>query len=171
MQTIPAQPQDAATHGVGEAVAGKRKGFKSRKTLGDTPYFSVPIALYATGLARCLRPAEFKRYCTLLRVGNYHYGSDMIVADLRELRKLDSISERGSWGVNRTLAKHGLIRLLKTRPFTYFLLRPESWHPPKNHGPKITQAEPLKVADKDLRAPAIETDSPQDVLVFAARSA
>ena len=171
MQSVPAQSQNAAGRGVGEGIPGNRKRFIPRKPLGDTPYFSVAIALYETGLARSLRPAEFKRYCTLLRVGNYHYGSDTVVSDLKELRKLDGLSERANWLINRKLEEYGLIQVLPTRPFTYLLRRPESWRPPKNYGPKIVQASPLKVADKGLRIAGRETDSQQGVLVLAARSA
>jgi hypothetical protein len=171
MQSVPAQPQYASPSGTGQANPANRKRFTPRKPLGDTPYFSVPIALYETGLARCLRPAEFKRYCTLLRVGNYHFGASTLTADLRELRKLDRISERASWLINRRLEEYGLIQILRTRPFTYLLRRPESWRPPGNYGPKITQASPLKVADKDLRARLRHADSQQEVLLSEARSA
>jgi hypothetical protein len=171
MQSVPAQPQYGSPSGTGQASPANRKRFTPRKPLGDTPYFSVPIALYETGLARCLRPAEFKRYCTLLRVGNYHYGASTLIADLRELRKLDRISERASWLINRKLEEYGLIQVLRTRPFTYLLKRPESWRPPTSFGPKIAQASPLKVADKSLRTADRGTDSQQGVLVLAARSA
>lgn len=171
MQSVPAQPHHGSPSGTGQANPANRKRFTPRKPLGDTPYFSVPIALYETGLAHCLRPAEFKRYCTLLRVGNYHYGASRLVADLRELRKLDGLSERASWRINRKLQEYGLIQVLRSRPFTYLLRRPEFWRPPRNYGPKITQASPLKVADKDLRALPKEADSRQEVLVLAARSA
>ena len=133
-----------------QAKQGNNWRFKSRKPLGDTPFFTVAIALYDTGLARHLRSGEFKRYCTLLRIGNYSYGSKEIAADLQELRKLDGLSARASWRINRRLAEYRLIQVLRTRPFTYLLLQPESWLPPKNFGPKITQGSPLKVTDKDF---------------------
>ena len=155
MQSVSTQLQYDPPPGSGQAPCGNRRRFINRKPLGDTPYFSVPIALYDAGLARCLRPAEFKRYCTLLR----------------ELRKLDGISERASWRINRKLQEYGLIRVLPARPFTYLLNRPESWRPPKSYGPKITQASPLRVTDKDLPATPGQAHSQQRVLDLAARSA
>jgi hypothetical protein len=168
MQNVLAQPQSGASSGGGQTVSGDRRRFRPRKPLGDTHYFSVPIAPYETGLARCLRPAEFKRYCTLLRVGNYYCGSDTVVSDLRELRKLDGLSERARWRINRKLEEYGLIQVLSGRPLTYLLRRPEVWRPPRNYGPKITQASPLKVVDKDLHIAPGGTDPRQNMPVFAA---
>jgi hypothetical protein len=127
-----------------------QKKRRPRKPLGDTPFYAPPLALYDLGLARHMKNAEFVRYQTLLRVGNYHYGSDMIHADLRELEKLDGIAPRTGREVNIRLAEYGLVQVLKTHPRTYILLRPESWKPPKPYGPRIAQADPLKVREHDL---------------------
>jgi hypothetical protein len=137
---------------MGPSQAGERppKKWRSRKPLGDTPYFAFPYQLYDTGLARHLQKSAIVRYGTLLRVGNYHYGSDMIAADLRELEKLDGIAPRTAREINIRLQEYGMIQILKTRPFTYMLLRPGSWKPPKSHGPRIVQAKPLKVRDREL---------------------
>ena len=137
---------------MGPSQAGERppKKWRSRKPLGDAPFYAAPLALYDLGLARHMKKAELVRYQTLLRVGNYHYGSDMIHADLRELQKLDGIAPRTGREVNIRLGEYGLVRVLKTCPRTYILLRPQSWKPPKPHAPRIVQADPLRVKEHDL---------------------
>ena len=99
-----------------------------------------------------MKNAEIVRYHTLLRVGNYDYGSDTIQADLRELRKLDGIAPRTARQINTKLREYGMIQVLKTRPFTYILKRPKSWKPPKPYAPRIKQARPLRVEDHELRS-------------------
>jgi hypothetical protein len=97
-----------------------------------------------------MKPTEIVRYHTLLRLGNYDFGHDIIRADLRELEKLDGISVRTGRTVNTRLGEYGLVKVLKTHPRTYILLRPKSWKPPKSHGPRIAQKDPLIVREHDL---------------------
>jgi hypothetical protein len=97
-----------------------------------------------------MKATEFKRYQTLLRLGNYDFGHDIIRADLRELEKLDGITPRTGQEINIQLAKYGLVQVLKTHPRSYVLLRPKSWQLPKPHGPRIAQKDPLKVREHAL---------------------
>jgi hypothetical protein len=133
------------------ATDGRRQGkWRPRKSLGDTPFYAAPLAIYDVGLAKYMKPTDFKRYQTLLRLGNYNYGSNVVRADLRELEKLDGIAPRTGREINIRLAGYGLVQVLKTHPRSYVLLRPDSWKPPKSHAPRITQGNPLKVKDRDL---------------------
>ena len=71
--------------------------------------------------------SEFKRYMTLLRKSNYRYGSHRIQCSLDELEKLDGVSVRRAWCVNRKLQERGLIQVEKTKPTTYILVPPACW--------------------------------------------
>jgi hypothetical protein len=130
--------------------ARPRKRWKRRNPLGDTPFYPAPFALYDLGLARYMKATEFKRYQTLLRLGNYDFGHDIIQADLRELEKLDGIAPRTGRRINTRLGEYGLVKVLPTHPRTYILLRPKSWRAPEPHGPRIAQKEPLIVRECDL---------------------
>ncbi len=118
---------------------------RRRNPLPGAPFFPVPIDLYNKGLVCCLTESELKRYLTLLRLGNYGYGNDMVIASLAQLKKLDGVSERAAWLVNRRLQEFGLIQVLKSRPFCYLLLRPKSWRPRVRRRIIIKRTKPLQV--------------------------
>ena len=71
--------------------------------------------------------SEFKRYMTLLRKSNYRYGSHRIQCSLEELEKLDGVSVRRAWLVNRKLQERGLVKVEDTKPITYILVPPACW--------------------------------------------
>ncbi len=71
--------------------------------------------------------SEFKRYLTLLRLSNYKYGTRIIQRSLKELEKLDGVSERRAWQVNGKLQERGLIAVENTKPITYILVPPACW--------------------------------------------
>ena len=71
--------------------------------------------------------SEFKRYMTLLRKSNYQYGSHRIQCSLEELEKLDGVSVRRAWLVNRKLQERGLVKVEDTKPITYILVPPAYW--------------------------------------------
>lgn len=89
-------------------------------------FFIVPIALYETGLARLMRPSQFIRYITLLRVSNYNYNEPISIS-FSSLERLDSVSKRAARDAHTKLKEYGLILIEKTNPFTYRLVYPNAW--------------------------------------------
>jgi hypothetical protein len=105
----------------------------------------VPIALYESGLGRWMRPSQFIRYVTLLRVANYR-SSTQISIDMKSLGELDGVSTRAARDAHTKLQEYGLIRVAKTNPFTYTLVSPAFWE--KNFGsikPTFKRGNSLKV--------------------------
>jgi hypothetical protein len=108
-------------------------------------FFMVPIALYASGLSRWMKPSQFIRYVTLLRVANYRSSTEYSI-DLRSLAELDGVSTRAARDAHIKLQEFGLIRIAKTNPFTYTLVSPAFWE--QNFGnikPKFKRDHSLKV--------------------------
>jgi hypothetical protein len=89
-------------------------------------FFMVPIALYESGFSRWMRPSQFIRYVTLLRVANY-YSTIEISMDLRSLERLDGVSTRAARDAHIKLQEYGLIRIARKNPFTYTLISPAFW--------------------------------------------
>ncbi len=112
--------QSARAHSTGKVR-------KSRNPFPGVYFFTVPLALYESGLAARLTGSEFKRYTTLLRLSNYRYGSQKIQATLKELAELDGVSVRRAWLVNRKLQERGLVKVENTKPITYVLVPPAYW--------------------------------------------
>ncbi len=112
--------QSARAHSTGKVR-------KSRNPFPGVYFFTVPLALYESGLAARLTGSEFKRYTTLLRLSNYRYGSQKIQATLNELERRDGVSVRRAWLVNRKLQERGLVKVENTKPITYVLVPPAYW--------------------------------------------
>ena len=105
-------------------VSSSRNGWKPRNPFPDEYFFAVPLCLFDRGLVRVMSGSEFKRYLTLLRLSNYKYGTRIIQHSLKELEKLDGVSERRAWQVNGKLQERGLVQVEKTKPTTYILVPP-----------------------------------------------
>ncbi len=108
-------------------VSSSRNGWKPRNPFPDEPFFAFPLCLLDSGLDRMMSGSEFKRYLTLLRLSNYKYGTRIIQRSLKELEKLDGVSERRAWQVNGKLKERGLVQVEKTKPTTYILVPPACW--------------------------------------------
>ncbi len=108
-------------------VSSSRNGWKRRNPFPDEYFFAVPLCLLDRGLVRVMSGSEFKRYLTLLRKSNYQYGSHRIQCSLEDLEKLDGVSVRRAWCVNRKLQERGLVQIEKTKPTTYILVPPACW--------------------------------------------
>ena len=108
-------------------VPFSRNGWKPRNPFPDEYFFAVPLRLLDGGIVRMMSGSEFKRYMTLLRKSNYRYGSHRIQCSLEELEKLDGVSVRRAWCVNRKLQERGLVQVEKTKPTTYILVLPTCW--------------------------------------------
>ena len=108
-------------------VASNWKKPKPRNPFPDDYFFHVPLCLLDRGLVRVMSGSEFKRYLTLLRLSNYKYGTRVLQRSLKELEKLDGVSERRAWQVNGKLQDRGLVQIEKTKPTTYILVLPACW--------------------------------------------
>lgn len=98
-----------------------------RNPFPDEPFYFVPIKLHDCGLARQLTPAQFKRYCTLVRQANYHKRNEFR-ATLPDLEKLDGISVRLAHEIHPRLQEFGMILVERhARPYTYVVLHPSEW--------------------------------------------
>ena len=117
----------------------------SRNPFPEDHFFFVPLALHDTGLARQMGHGEFKRYVTLLRLANYHYGKCRIQTSLESLWEADGVSVRAAWYVHRKLQERGLIHIEKTKPFAYHLVPPGLWQDLGPMQPKIQPANTLKI--------------------------
>ena len=117
-----------------------------RNPFPGEPFFIVPIALYETGLVRHMKPSEFIRYITLLRIANYR-SSVEIQVDLDSLSEIDGIAPRTAWLVHRKLQERGLIFLGKTKPRTYRVIPASQW-PDYSGGmkPRFKSTVALKIA-------------------------
>ena len=109
------------------------------------PFFFVPIALYEKGTARLLRPAQFIRYVTLLRLLNYNYNKPFSVS-LSKLEELDGISTRAARDALTKLQEFGLVRVERTNPFTYRLVHPQEWEDIGPIRPTIKRSRSLEVS-------------------------
>lgn len=95
------------------------------------PFCCIPIKLHDCGLARELTPAQFKRYCTFLRLANYHKRTE-VRATLEELERLDGVCPRRAHEIHPKLQEHGMIFIERnTSPYTYALLLPSEWRDSK----------------------------------------
>jgi len=108
-------------------VSSSRNGWKPRNPFPDEYFFAVPLCLWDRGLVHGMTGSEVKRYLTLLRLSNYKYGTRIIQRSLKELEKLDGVSERRAWQVNGKLQERGLVQVEKTKPTTYILVPPACW--------------------------------------------
>ncbi len=108
-------------------VSSNWKKPKRRYPFPDEPFFAVPLCLWDRGLVHGMTGSEVKRYLTLLRLSNYKYGTRIIQRSLKELEKLDGVSERRAWQVNGKLQERGFVQVEKTKPTTYILVPPACW--------------------------------------------
>ncbi len=108
----------------------KRRHRHARNPFPDIYFFPVPLDFFEKGLVASMSGSEVKRYLTLLRLANYHYGRREIRKSLRELKDLDGLSERRAFHVNAKLLEHGLVDIKNTSPITYVLRHPDSWSIP-----------------------------------------
>jgi hypothetical protein len=98
-----------------------------RNPFPQEPFVCVPLKLFECGLARKLKPSEFKRYVTLLRCANYHKRLSFR-ATLGELEKLDGISSRRAHEIHPRLEEHRMLVVERdTNPYTYAVLLPSEW--------------------------------------------
>ena len=130
IETRQVDRQNRAGVEIDSTTSRKRVTSKRNPFPGET-FFMVPTALYETGLARLMRPSQFKRYITLLRVANYNY-NEPIPISFSSLERLDSVSKRAARDAHIKLQEFGLILVEKTNPFTYRLIHPNAW---ENIGP------------------------------------
>ena len=92
-----------------------------------TPFFTVPIHLYESGLVAILKPCAVLRYVTLCRLANYRSNHE-ISYSMEELEKRDGVSPRSARHVNCKLQEYGLIHISKSKPMTYRIERdPTYW--------------------------------------------
>jgi hypothetical protein len=97
-----------------------------------------------------MKPSQFIRYVTLLRVANYSSSTEVSI-DRRSLCKLDGISTRAARDAHIRLQEYGLIRIAKTSPFTYTLVSPAYWE--NNFGnvkPTFKKGRALRVEEEWL---------------------
>jgi len=109
-------------------LASGEKETRTRNPFPRAHYFSVPIALFDSGLAAILTGAQLRRYLTFLRASNFNYGGLAIQMTERELEKWDGVSGRTAFEAHTKLEEYGLIEInRKTRPYTYKLIDPFFW--------------------------------------------
>ena len=108
-------------------VSSNWKKPKRRYPFPEEPFFAVPLCLFDRGLVHGMTVSEVKRYLPLLRLSNYKYGTRIIQRSLKELEKLDGVSVRRAWHVNRKLQERGLVKVEETKPTTYILVPPACW--------------------------------------------
>lgn len=92
-----------------------------------------------------MKPSQFIRYVTLLRVANYRSSTEISI-NMRSLKELDGVSTRAARDAHIKLQEYGLIRVAKTNPFTYTLIPPAFWG--KNSGnlrPTFKKGRSLRV--------------------------
>lgn len=146
VEDVPANESQSDRGGPAETAYGPRPS--RRNPFPGESFFMVPIALYESGLSRWMRPSQFIRYVTLLRVANYR-STVQITIDLRSLEELDGVSTRSARDAHTKLQEYGLIRIAKTHPFTYTLQSPEFWE--RNFGnmkPTFKRGHSLKVVSE-----------------------
>jgi hypothetical protein len=106
-----------------------------RNPFPDEPFYFVPIKLHDCGLAGDMTGAEFKRYCTFLRLANYHKRNEFR-ATLNQLKKVDRISARRAHEIHPRLEERGMILVERnTDPYTYVVLHPSEWRDRKTKLP------------------------------------
>ncbi len=127
------------------ASATRGRPRSKRNPFPDEHFFTVPIALYDSGLVHRMRPSQVIRYVTLLRLANY-LSTPEISIDLRSLEQMDGVSTRAARDAHIKLQEYGLIRVAKANPFTYTLISPAYWE--ENFGgikPTFRRYRSLKV--------------------------
>lgn len=96
----------------------------------DQLFVAVPMQVFESGLLRQLNGREIKRFLSLLRVANLQ--SKMVghkfQATLKDLEKIDGVSQRTAYRATRGLEARGVIWFTSdTKPFTYILNLPSEW--------------------------------------------
>lgn len=104
---------------------GERRS--ARNPFTDDVFFTVPTALYETGLSSRMRHSQFVRYITLCRLGNYRCSTEVRIS-LAELERLDGVSKRAARDANTKLQEYGLILFERTNPHTYRLVQSFDWN-------------------------------------------
>jgi hypothetical protein len=109
-----------------ESKARQRRGHP-RNIFSNTFFFTLPTALYDSGVAYVLKASTLARYATLCRVANYDSRDEISIA-LGDLRKMDGVAPRTARDAHWRLNELGLIHISKTKPFTYRIeTNPEYW--------------------------------------------
>ena len=108
-------------------------------------FFPVPIALFDMGIARGMKPSHFVRYVALCRAANWS-SSEEISITLKQLEELDGVAPRTARQAHGKLQEFGMIRITKTKPFTYWLVTsPELWEQSFWIKPRLTRSFALRV--------------------------
>lgn len=124
--------------------AGKRQS--KRNPFPGEPFFMVPVALYDSGMSRWMKPSQFIRYITLLRLANYRSNTEVQIG-FRDLMEMDGVSLRAARDAHIKLQEYGLILIARTNPFTYTVISPLYWSKkfgnikPRFKGPASIQVE------------------------------
>ena len=102
-----------------------------RNPFPSEAFFCVPIKLHDCGLARSLTPAQYKRYCTFLRLANY-YKRHQFRATLPALEELDGICARRAHEIHPKLEERGMMLIERDKnPYVYVVLLPSEWRDEK----------------------------------------
>jgi|SRR5215831_21045740 len=129
----------------GGSLPGSQSRRERRRNIFDAHFFTVPIALFDMGIARGMKPSHFIRYVTLCRVANWSSSEEISIA-LRNLEELDGVAPRTARQAHGKLQEFGMIRITKTKPFTYRLVTsPELWEQCSWIKPSLTCSFALRV--------------------------